>query len=257
MSYQLVSCLGDNTYPLCALIAEQVSTETGLNLTFNHHIDWQDAKTGLAGGQMALGWICGLLYTYQQDQQPSAHYRILGAPVFSGQTDPVYFSYLVVHKDSPFQTLADLHGRRLVINEPGSYSGNHALWAHLRTLDQPPVFARVLQSGGHSASMRRVAEGEAELAAIDHTVFDYWQGSGSVERRALTQQLRVIGQTDPAPAPPWVVSPQVSAADFAAIQDVLFRLHTSPLAAQLAAAGLLRIVPAVDADYDVLRETCK
>lgn len=250
----LVSCLGENTYPICTLLAEHLSASLGLECHFDTETPWQQACGQLATGHIPLGWICGLLYTQQQDATPTGCYRILGKPVFSGQTSATYHAKLVVHRDSPYQQIHDLHGKRLVINEPGSYSGNHALWAWLAGLPlTPPHFACVLESGSHAASLRMLAQGEADLAAIDHTVFGYWQASGGAERQAIMQSLRVIGQTADAPAPPWLMHRSVPAELFARLQTLLLGLHQTALAPTLRAAGLERIVPATDSDYDPLR----
>jgi len=249
---RLVSCLGENTYPVCSLLADYLTEQLQQPLHFASDLPWTDACEQLPAGEIKLGWLCGLLYSLQQDER--ACYQLLGKPVFRGQTSASYHAYVVVHRDSPCQSLADLDGQRLVINDPDSYSGNHVLWAQLATLEQAPRFASVQESGRHSNSMRSVATGAADVAVIDHTVFDYWHTTADKDFAAIMAQLRVLEAIGHAPAPPLVAHRSLDAATVAAIQQALWRLDNSSWQSAFAAAGLERVVAAADADYNVLRE---
>ncbi|MEZ5536163.1 MAG: PhnD/SsuA/transferrin family substrate-binding protein [Thiolinea sp.] len=250
----LVSCLGENTYPISELLAKYLSAEINSEVQFSTDTCWQQACTEqLPQGIIKLGWLCGLLYTLQQDAQTTPCYRLLGSPVFSGQTAPVYYSYLIVRRDSDLHCLADLQGSRLVINEPGSYSGNHALWAYLAGLAHPPQFADIQISGRHSASMQHVADGQADVALIDHTVFDYWQQTGVSLQAMPTEQFRIITRLGPAPAPPLVAHYSLPDELYTATREALLQLPHPALAAKFQALGLTAIKPATDHDYDVLR----
>lgn len=250
---KLASCLGENTYPISELLAQYLSDTLTAEVQFAADEHWQQTCTEqLPQGSIKLGWICGLLYTLQQDAQTTPCYQILGSPVFSGQTAPVYYSYLIVRHDSKLQSLDDLQSSHLIINEPDSYSGNHALWAYLADLANPPHFADIQVSGRHSASMQRVADGQADVAVIDHTVFDYWQQQ-SGEFQALTEQLRIIAHIGPAPAPPLVAHCSLPAETFTAVREALLNIPHSTYAAQFQTPGLEAIRAATDSDYDVLR----
>lgn len=250
---KLASCLGENTDPISALLAQYLSDSLSAEVQFSADACWQQACTEqLPQGTIKLGWLCGLLYTLQQDAREIPCYQILGSPVFSGQTDPVYYSYLIVRQDSKLQSLKDLQDSRLVINEPDSYSGNHALWAYLADLANPPHFTDIQVSGRHSASMQRVADGLADVALIDHTVFDYWQQQGG-DYRALTGQLRIIAHLGPAPSPPLVAHCSLPNETVTAVREALLNISHSAYAVQFQALGLEAIRPATDSDYDVLR----
>ena len=139
-----------------------------------------------------------------------------GLPLVSGLTDSVtvvgtpaydiecgagcYFSVIVVHKDSPIGEEADLVGTRLAYNGPTSQSGYAALAYHLRTLaGDNPVFAEKFVSGSHRQSLRMVAEGQADVAAIDAVS---WQLAQRHEPAALS--LRILARTEPTPGLPMI-----------------------------------------------------
>ena len=58
-----------------------------------------------------------------------------------------------------------------------------------------------ITTGSHTASLRAVADGRADCAAIDHSIWDAEQRTGS----AVTDRLRVIDRTTDWPAPPLLV----------------------------------------------------
>ena len=249
----LTSCLGENTYPIAEQLAAYLTEQTDLRVVFDRNIPWLEASQKLAAGEIQMGWICGMLYTLQQDQQ--ARYQVLAKPIFAGHSEPLYFSYLVVRRDSAIQAIADLQGKRLVINDQDSYSGNHALWAHWAKLEHAPKFASVLESGAHSNSLRMVANGEADVAAIDCTVFDYWLQADKPEMREALSQLHTIEQINPAPTPPLVMHQSVDAATTKTIRQALLALNQSAGLEQCKQAGLNGLVGASDQDYDFMRNS--
>lgn len=252
-SITLISCLGENTYPICELLAAYLSEQTGIQVQFDRTTPWLAASQQLAMGEIQMGWICGLLYTLQQDQQP--RYQVLAKPIFAGHEQPLYYSYLVVRRTSAMQSIADLQGKRLVINDPDSYSGKHALWAHWAKLARPPVFATVLESGSHSNSMRMLANGEADVAAIDCTVFDYWLQSDKSDMQAVLKQLVSIAPINPAPTPPLVMHQSVDTVTTQAIRHALLALNQSKGLANFKSAGLNNLVTAHDQDYEFMRQS--
>lgn len=247
----LISCLGENTYPICARLAEYLTEQTSIQVRFDQTTPWLQASQKLAAGEIQMGWICGLLYTLQQDQQ--ARYQVLAKPIFAGHEQPLYFSYLVVQRDSGIQSIADLQGKRLVINDPDSYSGKHALWAHWAKLEHAPSFATVLASGSHSNSMRMIAAGEADVATIDCTVFDYWLSTEKPEMQAVLSDLRTIAQINPAPTPPFIMHQSVDTETTQTIRRALLGLSDSPWLERSKQVGLNGLVAASDQDYDFMR----
>ena len=250
-SITLISCLGENTYPIAEQLAAYLTEQTGITVQFDRSTPWLAASQKLAAGEIHMGWICGLLYTLQQDQQ--ARYQVLAKPIFAGHEQPLYFSYLVVRRDAGIQALADLQGKRLVINDPDSYSGHHALWAHWAKLEHAPPFASVLESGSHSNSLRMVANGEADVAAIDCTVFDYWLTTEKPEMQAALSQLRTLEKINPAPTPPLVLHQSVDAATTQTIRQALLALNQSDWLERFKQSGLNGLVAASDQDYDFMR----
>ncbi len=156
-------------------------------------------------GRLLLGQACG----YDVATWQSKTLRVLGTPHFGfeGCDGPQYRSFVVVREESAARSLLDLRGARCVINTETSHSGMNTL----RTLVEPlrssgPFFDRVRVSGAHEHSVAMVAAGEADVAAIDCITYGLLQR----HRPAALDSLRVIAESDLAPAPPFVTSASTS-----------------------------------------------
>jgi len=135
---RLTTCLAENSEPFCRQLAQLIPAQLGVAAHFIREVSWADRTEQLAKGAIQLGWICGLLFMRLRQEQ-NVPLKILAAPVMAGKAyanRPVYFSYLVVRQDSPFTALADLRGKRLGFNEPGSFSGYAIVRHHLAQLGE-------------------------------------------------------------------------------------------------------------------------
>jgi phosphonate transport system substrate-binding protein len=84
---------------------------------------------------------------------------------------PVYFSDVVVRRDSKFHTFADLRGASWAYNEPGSHSGYNVVGYHLATLGEGSgYFGQVVESGAHQVSLQMILDGRIDASAIDSLV---------------------------------------------------------------------------------------
>lgn len=111
-----------------------------------------------------------------------------------------YRSRILVRADDPGRTLAEFRGRVAAINSEGSQSGAGALRTAVGAFREAgPFFARVVVTGAHAESLRAVAEGRADLAAVDAVTFE-------MARRHLpfARTLRVLASTPETPGLPFV-----------------------------------------------------
>jgi len=114
-----------------------------------------------------------------------------------------YRSWLIVHYADPRRELADFAGAKAAVNYRGSHSGWVALGHMLaRAGMAEQFFGDAIVTGGHRASLTAVADGSADLAAIDCVTF------ALLERVApdLVEKVRVLASSEPAPALPYITS---------------------------------------------------
>src|SRR5205823_4143270 len=116
---------------------------------------------------------------------------------------PVYYSDVIVRRDSPHHRFADLRGRSWSYNEPYSHSGyGITLYRLLQLGETRGFFGRVVEAGWHERSIRLVASGAVDASAIDCQVL----AVTCREYPELAAQLRVIDSFGPSTIQPLVVA---------------------------------------------------
>ena len=126
---------------------------------------------------------------------------LIGTPDYgvTGCPPGHYCSVLVARASDPRRTLAAFDGAALAFNEKLSQSGwaapqNHACAFGLVLLPR-------LKTGGHQLSARAVAEGRADLAAIDAVTWDM-----ITQWDAIAGALKVVDRTAPTPGLPYIAA---------------------------------------------------
>jgi ABC-type phosphate/phosphonate transport system substrate-binding protein len=232
--------LGSALSPVAAAIAREVGARVGMPVAFDPLATDVARHAALEEPPAGILWLCGLDTVLRRDAG-RLDASIVAAPVFPGRTRPVYDSVIVASERWAGASLVALRGSTLAINEPESWSGHHALRAHLVSLGlRRPIFGRVLVSGSHEASIDALLEGAADCAAIDDTVW-----SARIARDPRTTGLRVIDRTEVWPAPPFSLVPGPDPRLDAAVREALL---------DAAVPGLEAVAPATDADYAVFRD---
>lgn len=167
-----------------------------------------------------LLWACGLLTA--ELVAAGVALDVVAAPVFSGETAAVYRSVIVTRRGGATPV------RRLAVNEFGSWSGYRALVhdAAVRADDRwhPDRMDEVVVTGAHVASAAAVADGRADVAAIDHSVWN-WLTANDPD---AVEHLDVVDQTVDYPAPPLSVGPNVRAEDRGRMIDALLVFQGPP-----------------------------
>ncbi|HEY9648450.1 MAG TPA: PhnD/SsuA/transferrin family substrate-binding protein, partial [Chroococcidiopsis sp.] len=251
------SCMAPNMDGLGQAIARYVGDRLSMATTFVNDIPWPEREARLDVGEIHVGWICGLPYVWKADQ-PTATVSLLAAPVMAGdryQGRPVYFSDVVVQRDRPYQSVADLRGCSWAYNEPRSHSGYYVTRAYLASQGYGSgFFGQAVESGAHQRSLQLILSGDIDASAIDSTVLEV-----ELQRDpSIAEQIRVIGTFGPSPMPPWVVSNQLPSALVSDLRSLFLTLHTDPHGrALLAQWNMSRFVEVGDRDYDPIRHMAK
>jgi ABC-type phosphate/phosphonate transport system substrate-binding protein len=131
--------------------------------------------------------------------------QLVATPVYTaeGCSGPLYRSAIVVWRYEPARTLADMRGRRCVVNELSSNSGMNLLRAAIAPLvGNGGFFETVTVSGSHRQSLEMIAGGEADVAAVDCVSWAYLQRIAP----QLTDALRVLAWTDASPSLPLITA---------------------------------------------------
>lgn len=171
---------------------------------------WDDPR-------LLFGQGCGYPLTHAY----RAHWQLVATPCYAaeGCQGAFYRSRLVVRADDPAAGLADLAGGVAAVNEAASHSGHIALRAAM----QPhagagrPAFRDALLTGSHAASLAAVAEGRADVCAVDCVTYALLQ-QRAPRRLAGT---RPLAWSPPAPGLPYIAGAAVDAAMLDAVRRAL------------------------------------
>jgi ABC-type phosphate/phosphonate transport system substrate-binding protein len=166
------------------------------------------------------GLLFGQACEYPLSKSFRGQLRIVATPQYSapGCNGSTYRSAVVVRAEEGVESLAQLRGRRCVVNEPDSNSGMNLLRAALAPLAGGGRFFRSVSfSGSHRQSVELIASGEADVAAIDCVSFEHLRRT----RPALVSQVRVVDWTPPSPCLPFVMARRVGAKTAVAVREAL------------------------------------
>jgi phosphonate transport system substrate-binding protein len=241
--------LAPSIYPVYEYIAKYIGEQVGCpaRLVVGGSFDQ------FASGEVDAGFICGLPYVRLADLNPSP-IRVLAAPVLLGErysAQPIYFSDVIVHRDSPFESFEDLRGRTWSFNDPDSHSGYGVTLYHLASIGETGgFFGRVIEAGFHQESIRLVREGRVDASAIDSQVL----AVAMRDDPTLADDLRVIGSLGPSTIQPVVASSLLPESLRDGIRAALLAMHTDPCSRARLAEGLFsHFHPVTDATYDDIR----
>jgi ABC-type phosphate/phosphonate transport system substrate-binding protein len=146
---------------------------------------------------LVLSQTCGLPYRTRLHGQVA----LVASPVYDlpGTSPGHYHSVLVARRDDARRGFSDFHGATLAYNDAGSQSGWAAPMAEAAAAGI--AFGQTRATGAHRASARAVAEGAADVAAIDALT---WRMIRRWDDTAAA--LKEIGTTAPTPALPWITA---------------------------------------------------
>ncbi len=247
-SLRFATYLSPVLYEVYAGITSYLGERIGYPTTLatGHSLD--DFRTG----NVDAGFLCGLLYT-KAAHRPHCPVELLAAPVLQPQRykgKPIYFSDVVVRKQSPIESLNDLHRYTWGYNEQESHSGWNLVCYSLSSYNSTqPLFRNMKQTGSHQRSIEMLIAGEIDATAIDSHVLDVLL----LHNPYTASQLRIIETFGPSTIPPMVIAKNLDKNLKAEIQRILFSMHRDPYAAAILREGLIdRFVPVYDRDYELM-----
>ncbi len=216
---------------------------TRLDETISHDAAWLDPR-------LLLAQTCG----YPFASRLRGRVRLVATPVYDhpGCDGVLSGSFVVIRADARISSVADLSEHVAAINDGASNSGMNLL----RGLVAPHAvggrfFDRVVESGGHVASLAMVTGGKADVAAIDCVTY------GNLARFAPERLagVRILAETAKTPGLPLIARAASSDAEVAMLRDALNRFVGDPATAPVRATlGLRGFETLPEEAYDAVLE---
>jgi phosphonate transport system substrate-binding protein len=186
--------LAPNMLPVYRFLADRIAHRLGRPVQLVEGRSFDQFEQGEAD----FGVLCGLPYVWLADRRPPP-VEPLAAPVLAGDRyagRPIYYSDVIVHRDSPILRLEELRGCSWAYNEPASHSGHTVtLYSLVQRGVRPGFLGRVVEAGFHQRAIRLVATGAVDAAAIDSQVL-------AIERRDHPSWPPASASSTPSGRPP-------------------------------------------------------
>ena len=185
-------------------------------------VDSYDAlSTALRTDPDAIGWTCSAPFVedHHRDGQ-----QLVTVPLLRGQ--PNYYSLVISRMGGAEKSLLDFRGKVLAYSDRRSNSGYVAPAYALKQagFDMQNYFRLLLHAGNHERSIEAVANGLADVAAVDEYVWIEY-----LKRHPDTgQQLHQIERLGPFPFTPIVAGKAVDRATLKRLQQTLGGLAHKP-----------------------------
>lgn len=241
--------LAPNMLPVYQAIADVVGERLGLSTELVVETDYENCRNDIND----VCFVCSLPYVMfeRQGVKPAVP---IAAPVLAGERyggSPVYYSDVIVHRDSDARDFMDLRGRSWAYNESLSQSGYGITRYHLVSMGETAgFFGEVIEAGFHETAIRMVASGQVDAAAIDSQVL-------AIELRdhpELAEELRVIDALGPSTIQPVGCSKRFSPEFHEELREILVGLGDDPEFRELLDFGTIeRFVPVGPESYDDIR----
>ena len=187
-----------------------------------------------ANPRLVFGQTCGYPFITALRDRVS----LLATPIYSfeGCEGPNHCSFIVAGARSRGRSLAGFQGARAALNARDSNTGMNLFRALIAPIARGrPMFSEVVVTGSHAASLEAVAEGAADLAAIDCVTYGLLRRA----RPDLAERVVVIARSQASPGLPFVINAGLGEPLAAAVRVALYAALNDPaLADARGALGL-------------------
>jgi phosphonate transport system substrate-binding protein len=200
-------------------------------------------------GRVDVAFVCSRAYISGARQ---FGLQLLAVPVVYDE-GPVYYSYIIVNRDSGINSFAELRGRSFAFSDPLSNSGELYPRYLLAEMNETPdtFFSHYFYTYSHDKSIEAVASGIVDGAAVDSLIWDY----KNVTEPWITSRTRIIQVSPPFGIPPVVASPYSDKELVAKIKEVLLRMHEDAEGRRiLEKLHIKRFIPPENVSYASIEE---
>lgn len=229
-------------------LLSRIADKMGRRATFSQRRTYAEVNELVRNKQADLAFVCSGPYTQGKKEFGM---ELLAVPVANGRT--VYHSYFITGSAAPFKSFDDFRGKKFAFTDPQSNTGALVPTYMLALRGETPqtFFREVFYSHSHDNSIRAVADGQVDGAAVDSLI---WEFMSRIDP-ALTGRTKIVAKSPPYGIPPVVVHPSLNAATKKQLKEILLSLHTDPKAVPLLKKIQIdRFVAGNDAMYDTVRE---
>lgn len=178
---------------------DYVGEKLGMKVKLLSKNSYSEINNLLRLDEVDIAFVCSSPYVDGHDE---FGLELLVAPQIRGEV--VYYSYLIVPKDSPIKEFEELKGKTFAFTDPLSNSGKLVITYLLAQKQQTAdsYFKGYFYTHGNDASIKAVAEGIVDAAAVDSLIWEYLREKDP----GIIAKARVIWKSPAFGIPPVVIS---------------------------------------------------
>ncbi len=233
-------------------LAEYLTKETGEKVSLVVPKDFDAYKAMVRAGQVDLGFANSLIYVQLKKDVPGIEPLALSAETKAGTR---FRGIIIARKDSGIEKLQDLKGKRLIFVEKDSAAGYifQMLLLSKAGLDIQKDFTTLPFAKKHDNVTMAVFNKAADAGGIREDDLD------KMKDKVDLSQIRVVAYTDYFPNWPVFGTQKLKKETALKIKAALLKLRPKEAEAEkiLSSAKLAGFAPAIDKDYDQLRQAAK
>ncbi len=229
-------------------LLDYIGQKLDMKANFVEKRTYAEVNALLKNGTVDVAFVCGGPYV---EGHREFGLELLVAPLVNGKT--VYYSYIIVARNSGIERFEELKGKVFAFVDPMSNTGKLIPTYMLYKLGQSPesFFKKYLYTYGHDVSIKAVAQGVVDGAAVDSLIWEYMDKKG----RKYTERSKIIKISEPYGIPPVVSRPGLDEDLRTRIKNVLLSMHNEEEGKRILQGMLIdRFLEVDDSIYDTIRE---
>ncbi len=225
-----------------------ISEKLGVKVDLIQRQTYVEVNDLVRDNELDLAFVCSGAYIDGHDQFGM---ELLVAPVAYGEA--VYYSYIIVPKNSKIKTIEDLRGKRFAFTDPMSNTGKLSPTYMLAQMGESidSYFSEHIFTYSHDRSIEMVAHALVDAAAIDGLIWEYLNSTDP----ALTSQTRIIKKSEPYGIPPIVVPSSLGKDMKEKLKNLFLDIHADEKGREiLKKLQIDKFVVLDDQQYDSIRK---
>jgi phosphonate transport system substrate-binding protein len=229
-------------------LLQLVAGKMGKRATFSQRRTYAEVNDLVKKKEVDLAFVCSGPYT---EGKRDFGMELLVVPLANGTT--VYHSYIIANRAGSISSFTDLKGKKFAFTDPQSNTGALVPTYMLAKRGETPksFFKEYFYSHSHDNSIKAVADGQADGAAVDSLI---WEFINKVDP-SVTARTKIVEKSPPYGIPPVVVRSGLDAATRKQLKEIFLTLHNDKKAVPLLEKIQIdRFVEGNDAMYDTVRE---
>ncbi len=227
---------------------DYIGEKLGRRVDFVDRDDYAEINRLVETGDVDVAFVCSGPYV---DGHHKFGMELLVAPHAYGGI--VYYSYIIVPRNSPVEDFQGLRGKRFAFTDPLSNTGKLVPTYMLARMGETPdsFFREYIYAKTHDKAIKAVAEGIVDGAAVDSLIWEYLNSMDP----GITAKTRILLKSPPYGIPPVVVSPRLDRETKKKLKAVFLAAHEDAQGREILKSMMIdRFVPISDSAYDSVRE---